>query len=170
MVEVGFKGLWFIAKYLPAFLLRRYFTANRLAGLVYVDVMPRNDAVTLNLAAPGTAVVYLQIINLAPVAIQLEQAEFRLTVGSISSKFTIVRKQRFEVGEIGTIHFDQNLQDSQARAIAQQMRDLRITLDGYMEFSSMIRPFPRDVRHLDGIRARVFNENYWQQLGTRTES
>jgi hypothetical protein len=144
IAEVGFKGLWVLAKYLPAFLLRRYFTASRLAGLVYVDVMPRNDAVTLNLAAPGTAAVYLQIINLAPVAIQLEQAEFRLTAGSISTKFTVVRKQRFEVGEIGAIQFDQSLQDSQARTIAQQLRDLR---------------------HLDGIRARVFNENYWQSVG-----
>ncbi len=163
IAEVGFKGLWVVAKYLPAFLLRRYFTADRLAGLVYVDVMPRNDSVTLNLAAPATAAVNLQVINLAPVAIQLEQAEFRLTAGNVSTKFTVVRKQRFGVGEIAYIHCDQNLQDSQARAIAQQMSDLRITLDGHIEFSSAIRAFPREIRYLEGIRARFFNENFWKQ-------
>lgn len=160
--QAGIKGLWVLARYLPPFLLRRRFTAERLAGLVYVDVMPRNDAITLNLAAPATAMVYLQLINLAPVAIQLEQAEFRLTCGSVSKRFTVVRKQRLEVGQIGTIYFDETLQDSQARSIAGQLKDLRVAMDGHIEFSSAIRPFARSVQHLDGIRARVMNENFWQ--------
>ena len=162
--QVGIKGLWALAKYLPALILRRRFTPERLAGLVYVDVMPRNDAVSLNLATPATATVYVQVINLAPVAIQLEQAEFRLICGSVSTKFTVVRKQRFEVGQIGTICFDQTLQDSQSRAIAGQLKDLRVAIDGHIEFSSAIRPFARSVHHLDGIRARVINENFWQEL------
>lgn len=159
--EIGFKGLWVVARHLPAFLLRWYFTAERLEGLIYVDVVPRHDAVTLNLAAPGTAGVYIQIINLAPVAVQLEQAEFRLTCGSVTAKFTVLRKQWIKVGEIATVHFEQTLQDSQARSIAGQLKDLRVALDGHIEFSCSIRPFPRQVRYLDGIRARVFNENFW---------
>ncbi|MDP3673127.1 MAG: hypothetical protein Q8R69_25970 [Telluria sp.] len=161
--QAGIKGLWVLARYLPPFLLRRRFTAERLAGLVYVDVIPRNDAVSVNLATPATATVYMQVINLAPVAIQLEQAEFRLTCGSVSTKFTVVRKQRFEVGQIGTIYFDQTIQDSQARAIAAQLKDLRVSMDGHIEFSSAIRSFARSVHHLDGIRARVVNENFWRE-------
>lgn len=161
--QAGIKGLWALARYLPPFLLRRRFTPERLAGLVYVDVMPRNDAVTLNLATPATATVYLQVINLAPVAIQLEQAQFRLICGSVSTKFTVVRKQRFEVGEIASIYFDETIQDSQARMIAGQLSDLRIAIDGHIEFSSAIRPFPRSVHYLDGIRGRVLNERFWEK-------
>jgi hypothetical protein len=159
--QAGIRGLWALARYLPSFLLRRRFTPERLAGLVYVDVIPRNDAVTLNLAMPATVTVYLQVINLAPVAIQLEQGEIRLICGGVSIKFTVVRKQRFEVGEIGTIYLDDSIHDSQARTIAQDS-DLRVAVAGHLEFTSAIRPFSRNLGHLDGIRAHLVNVQSWQ--------
>jgi hypothetical protein len=41
---------------------------------------------------------------------------------------------------------------------------MRVALDGHIEFTSSIRPFARQVRYLEGVRAHTFNEKF---LGVR---
>jgi len=55
-----------LVRYLPGFLLRRYYTPERLASLVYCDVLPRGESVQLDLGPEASARLFLQLINLSP--------------------------------------------------------------------------------------------------------
>ena len=46
---IPIRQLWAFLAWLPKFLLRRKFTPEVLGGLIYVDIQPRNDPVTLDL-------------------------------------------------------------------------------------------------------------------------
>lgn len=161
--DFTFKGLWLVARHLPGFLLRIFFTRERLSGLVHVDVLSRHDPVTLSLAPPASATVYLQIINLSPVSVELDRAEFRLVCGGVAIKSAILKKQTFKVGQIGWLLFQETMQDSQAQHIAKATSDMRVSVDGHMEFNCGIQAFSKTIPSLDGIRPRLVNENFWSR-------
>jgi len=63
---IAFKSLWVIGRHLPSFFLRLYFTRERLASLVYIDIRARHDSVSIDLSPNAAATIYLQVINLCP--------------------------------------------------------------------------------------------------------
>lgn len=155
------KGIWTVLRVLPAFLLRKYFTKARLAQLIYVDLRPRHEQVTVQLATPATARVYLQIINLSPVLIELQQAEFSLVMGGISIRTTVLKKQEFKVGEITDLYLYFDINEGQAKNIAQHQMRNPASLEGHIEFASTIQSFPRQVHGLSGIAPNYQNVNAW---------
>ncbi|MDB5874602.1 MAG: hypothetical protein JWQ07_4044 [Ramlibacter sp.] len=160
---IAFKGLWVIARHLPGFLLRMYFTKQRLADLVYVDIRPRHDPVMVNLAPPASATVYLQIINLGPVPVELDRAEFRLVCGGHPIKTILVRKQTFPVGEICWLYFQEGIQDSQAEHISRFAAENTVLVDGHIEFNCSVQQFSKTVPALEGVRPHFLNQNFWSQ-------
>jgi hypothetical protein len=151
------RGLWVVGRHLPAALVRLYFTRERLANLIYVDIRPRHSGVTIQLASPAFAEIYLQLINLAPVPVELDRAEFRLMFGGSSIKTFILQKRTFQVGEIVGLYMREVIPDSSADQMVRGSVDNPVSLDGHIEFNCSLRSFPKTVGALEGIQARFMN-------------
>jgi hypothetical protein len=164
MIEsIGFQSLWALVRYLPSFLIGWYFTKERLASLVHIDLRPRHDPVTLELHPNGVARIYLQVINLCPVPLQLEAADFRLTYSGAQVKFIVIAKRDFGVGSIESLVLQEGISEPAADSIGRSP-DNPVTLEGHVEFSSPIRSFAKTVGALEGIRPRLVNLAQRQKL------
>lgn len=160
---ISVQGLWPLARRIPwlfGLIARSYFTVNRLAGLVYVDVFPRHESTLLDLAALASFRLHLQIINLSPFEIELEQANFHLVCGGVKLDAIVLKKQRIASGVSVSLFISGPINDAQAQQIALLHKQNSTTLDGNIEFKCQVRSFAKQVGQLSGIQAVVINDGY----------
>lgn len=156
------KGLWPIlsrAPWLVALVLRKYFTPTRLAGLVYVDLYPRHESARVDLGQVAGFQIHLHVINLSPVELELEQANFNFYCGGVRLESILVKKQRIAPGADTSLFLSGPISDGQANQIARLYRQNESSLDGNIEFKCAVRSFARAINRLDGIRLAVVNES-----------
>lgn len=152
------RGLWPVISRLPGWVVGWMFPAARLADLMYVDMMPRHDSATVNLADLASFDVYLQVINLSPFVAEVDRAELVLQCGGAPLKAQNVRKQKIASGEIAMLHFSNSISDGAARHIALQS-EVRAWVEGHIEFNGPVRQFAKHLRQLDGVNIRLLNRN-----------
>jgi hypothetical protein len=156
---IPIKQLWALLARLPKFFLRRKFTPETLAGLVYVDLRPRHDPATLDLGQSATFELWLQVINLSPFEVELDRADFGLRCGPIL-RAGISRRQKIAPGEITSLRVHGSMTDGQADEIGWSLaRNNPISLEGHMDFNCALHSFPKTIYNLEGICPRVINAN-----------
>ena len=153
---IPIKQLWAFFAWLPKFILRRKFTPETLAGLIYLDLLPRYDPATLNLGESASFELWLQIINLSPFEVELDRAEFRLWCGPILNA-AILKRQKIAPGEIASFKVHGPITDGQARQIAKTIAGNSVSLEGHIDFNCALHAFAKNVGHLKGINPRVLN-------------
>jgi hypothetical protein len=154
-------GLWPIARRIPwlvGLVARRYFTEERLAGLVYVDMFPRNESTRLDLAAIASFQVHLQLINLSPFELELQQANFHLWCGGVKLDAIVLKKERISSGASKSLFLSGPINDAQANQIALMHRGNTTSLGGNIEFKCSARSFAKQILQLSHIQAIVINE------------
>ncbi|MES1983220.1 MAG: hypothetical protein V4443_12205 [Pseudomonadota bacterium] len=156
---IPIQGVWLLLRRLPGFLLKRYFTQERLAQLIYVDVRPRHDSAEVHLGQTAYFNLYLQVINLSPFSVELDRASFRFWFGGGTLDALILKKQTISSGELTTFYISGTIPDGHANQMARLYKDNPVALDGNIEFNCRVRPFAKTVGHLDGINAKVYNAN-----------
>jgi hypothetical protein len=147
---------------LPKLFLRRHFTAEKLAGLIYVDIKPRHESVTINLSQGASFTLWIQVINLSPFDLELDRANFVFWCGSARFKTSILKRQIIAPGEIVSLHIEDVIPDGYAQQIAKSSES-RMALEGNMEFNCKVRSFAKNIGHLDGINARILNANFYNK-------
>ena len=160
---ISVQGLWPLVRRVPwlsALLARWYFTVDRLAGLVYVDLYPRHEAAHVDLGLVATFQLHLQIINLSPFELELEQANFHFWVGGVKLEVIVVKKQRIASGASTSLFLSGNLNDGQANQIAMHHKQNSASLDGNIEFKCRVSSFARQVPQLSGVQVVVINEKH----------
>lgn len=154
---IPIQSIWSLLRRLPAFFLRRYFTAEKLAGLIYVDIKPRHDSVVVNLGQGASITLWFQAINLSPFPVELDRASFRFWCGGAIVKISILNKQIIAPGEIATLYAYELIPDGHADQMAMTIEENSCGLEGNIEFNSKVRSFAKNLGHLDGIHPRVLN-------------
>lgn len=154
---IPIQSIWSIFRHLPALLLRHYFTPTRLAGLIYVDLLPRHNSAEINLGQGATISLWLQVINLSPFPVELDRASFRFWCCGTIVKMSILNKQTIKPGEVVALHTDELIPDSHADQISRNITEYSCALEGNIEFNSKVRSFAKNLGHLDGINPRVLN-------------
>ena len=157
---IPIQGLWRLLRVLPSFVLRWYFTPEKLARLIYIDLRPRNDSAVVNLGQSASFSLCLQAINLSPFSVELDRASFRFWCGGSTLNASILKKQVIAPGEIGDLYLNEAIPDGHANQMAKQIEGNRFALDGNIEFNCKIRSFAKNIGHLDGINAKVFNAQH----------
>ena len=153
---IPIQGLWRLLRWLPGFLVRRYFTQERLARLIYVDLRPRHDSAVVDLGETASFSLYLLAINLSPFPIELDRASFRFWAGGTTLDAAILNKLSISPGEIATLHVRGLIPDGPANQMARHL-DNPVALDGNIEFNCSVRSFAKTVGHLDGINPKIYN-------------
>lgn len=156
--SIPIQGIWRLLRWLPGFLLRRFFTQERLAQLIYVDIRPRHDSVVVDLSQTATFSLYLQAINLSPFSVELDRASFRFWLGGVTLNASILKKQIITPGEKATLYIGETIPDGLANQMARHI-DNPVALDGNIEFNCSVRSFAKTVGHLDGINPKFHNAN-----------
>lgn len=161
MELISVQGLWPLARRIPwliGLLARWYFTADRLAGLVYVDVFPRHESTRLDLATLASFQVHLQLINLSPFELELEQANFHLWCGGVKLDAIVLKKERISSGVSKSLFISGSINDAQAKQIALLHGKNSTSLDGNIEFKCNVRSFAKQVGQLSAIQTVVIND------------
>ena len=157
---IPIQSIWSILRRLPALLLRRYFTAEKLAGLVYIDIRPRHDSAMIDLGQVTSFTLYLQAINLSPFSVELDRASFRFWYGGVTLNASILNKQVIGPGEIASLYLHEAIPDGHAKQMAKSHPNNPVALEGNIEFNCKVRSFAKRVGHLDGINPRVLNAQF----------
>ena len=155
--SIPIQSIWSVLRRLPAFLLRRYFTSVKLAGLIYIDVRPRHDSAVVDLGQIASFTLYLQAINLSPFSVELDRASFRFWYGGVTLNASILNKQCIGPGEIASLYLHEAIPHGHANQMAKAADNNPVALDGNIEFNSKVRSFAKRVSHLDGINPKVYN-------------
>jgi hypothetical protein len=148
-----------LVAWLPPFFLRWYYSPARLAQLVYVDLMPRNESALLNLGSAATFRLAMQVINLSPFSIELDRAVIRLNCGTSPLEASNLERRTIRPGEVTSVYFQNIIADGHADQIVQYSPDNAGGLDGVFEFNSRLHQFTRQVPHLSGIQFKRVNDH-----------
>ena len=167
---ISVQGLWPLVRRVPWLAAKSaswYFTAERLASLIYVDLFPRHESAYVDLGPTSTFQLHLQIINLSPFELELEQANFRFMVEGIQMEKIIVQKQRISSGKSISLFLSGDISDGQAKQIAANHKQNAVahrsnsaSLDGNIEFRCGVRSFAKPILQLSGVQVVVKNEQY----------
>lgn len=150
------KGL---IRYVPSFLLKRHFTAERLANLVYFDLAPRGETAHINVGQAASANLYIQVINLAPLPIEFDRAQLDMDFCGGRINFVHLSRHRLESGSISEIALHSTVTDGSAAAIVNSTESSpRAWLHGTVEFNCSLRNFSKRIG-LSDIRPVVINAN-----------
>ena len=160
---ISVKGLWPLVSRVPwlaALAGRWYFTANRLAGLVYVDLYPRNESARVDLGPVATFQLHLQLINLSPFELEIDQANFHFWTGGVKLDAIVLKKERIAPGVSMSMFLSGSVGDGQANQIAKLHEQNPISLDGNIEFKCIVRSFARQIGLLSGVQAAFINAKH----------
>jgi hypothetical protein len=170
---VAVQGLWPFLSRIPgviALLGRWYFTAERLAGMVYVDLYPRHEPARVDLGPVATFQLHLQLMNLSPFELELDRANFHFSCGGVRVDAHILKKLKVRSGASQSLFISGAIPDGAADQIALVFKGNDISLDGNIEFNCAVRSFPKTVGSLSGIQARVVNEHLRARRTERSDA
>ena len=162
LIPVASSAAKLLLSWAPAFLLRWYYTPERLSRLVYIDVQPRNQSVYLNLAPAADFRVAMQVINLSPFTIELDRARIELSCGTIPLEATNLERRRIEAGEVAAVYFAQLVPSDHAQQIVANQGTNSSSLCGLFQFNCKVQPFARNVPALSGLSVFTVNAHLRQ--------
>jgi hypothetical protein len=147
-----------LLRYMPNFLLRRYYNAERLANLVYCDLLPRSDSAQLDLGQVTSAQVFLQVINLSPLPIELDRAQLLMHYGGASIDFFYLSPRiPVESGVVAFVPLRSSIHERSAQVIGQSRNaPQKAWLTGSLSFNCAVMNFEKSIS-LSEIRLHLVN-------------
>jgi hypothetical protein len=142
---------------LPAWVVRYWYPAGRLADLLYVDIFPRSDSVWINFGSSPEIRVQIQVINLSPFPCEIEQGQLELLCEGVSVKLRLLQRRRLASGEIAVVCLHEALSDGQAKTIRANWGSNTTSMSGTVEVASSINRFTKPVQNLSGIHVSPAN-------------
>lgn len=159
---IPIRSLWTFVRHAPAFILRRFFPKHRLAELIYVDLRPRFEPATLDLADGGRYSFWFNVINLSPFNVELQSAELSFWYCGCQIKTSLVTKRAFSPGVIEPMQISGVVESGIANQIALTRARSNMLMDGYfeglIEFDCKLHGFQKNIGHLAGVSPIVSNE------------
>lgn len=142
--------------WLPNFYLKWRYPATRLAGLIYLDVQPRCEAVHLDLGKEATLRLALQIINLSPVAVEIDRASLKFQYAGGGASLDSLKREKLASGQIGMIYLEGQIADGHDNHMARNWQGNPAWLSGTVEFNCAVRHFGKSV-NLMGLQVTQVN-------------
>jgi hypothetical protein len=131
-----------------------------MADLILVDVRPRARSVTANLGEIPTFEVWMQVINMSPFEVTLEQSQLDLLCAGISLQCSDVKKHTFKPGQVSSIHFTSDIGDGKANNIARHYLQNDSSISIHFEMNCALHNFSKTLDNLEGVNVFFLNTNY----------
>lgn len=150
---------WKYLSWLPKSILRRMFTKEKLSGMVYLDIQPRNTSARVNLGSMASTDVYFQIINMTPFEIELDRAEVEFYCAGVSLKMKHILKQSYASGQQSSFLVSEEISDAKANQIAKLFSENSSAITISCEFNCSLHHFSKHNHSLEGVNVQFINEN-----------
>jgi hypothetical protein len=155
---ISIGAIWRLLTWLPNFALRRVFTQQRLSEMILFDIRPRFDPATFNLGKPASYELWLQITNISPFLVTLDQASFKFQFGGVRLESHILEHLQFPSGQTKDFHIEGPINEEQAEQMAQHVESMNgASLSGVLEFNCPLHDFSKNTWQLNQIRPRFVN-------------
>ena len=158
MIELtAISTLWKLFAWMPKFILRRMFTKEKLSNLIMFDVRPRYEYAHVDLGEVSKYTLWLQLTNLAPVAIELDRAEIVFGCAGAELKSSILKRDTIESGETMSIHVSGTLDSCNAAFIARTWGANNSYISANIEFNCVLHNFSKQTGRLEGVIPSFIN-------------
>ncbi len=149
--------IWKYFRWLPKFILRRVFSKQRLADLVYIDLQARHTSAEVNLGEIAEQRLYFRVINMSPFDVELDRAEIDFNCAGVSIKTKHIKTQRFKAGEIGSLYISEEISSAKANQIARLYESNGSRIAIHAEFKCALQDFHKVLYNLEGVNVRFVN-------------
>ncbi len=157
METLSIVEIWKYLRWLPKFILKRVFTKQRLADLIFIDVQARHKSVEVNLSEVSEHRIYFRVINMSPFDVELDRAEIDFNCAGTSLVTKHIKKQLFKSGEVGSLFISNEVSSSKANQIAKLYESNESSVTFHGEFSCALQNFQKVLYGLDGINVAFVN-------------
>lgn len=158
--------LWKWFRWLPKFVLRKVFSADRMAGLVLVDVRPRHRSISVNLSAGGSFKVWFRLINMSPFEIEVDRAEIILQINGAKLKALRLQRQKFSAGEVAEFFMEGDVSSVDCDHITEHTDIDNASIELHIDFNCTLHSFKNGEARLEGVNVQYTNLEWRKsQLG-----
>lgn len=158
MIEpTAISTLWKLFAWLPKFIMRRMFTKEKLSNLVIFDVCQRNEYAQINLGEVSRFTLHLQLINLSPVTIELEQAEIIFNCAGTDLKSSLLKREAIKLGEVKPLYVHDSIPSGSAAHIAKFHENNKSYISANLEFNCDLHNFSKQTGDLNGVIPSFIN-------------
>lgn len=142
---------------LPGKLLRRYWTEERLAQKVKIDVRGRGDGLVFDLGRPQSVRVWLKATNFAPFPVTIDRIRLELWAGSrLGEVWCLDRKPIAPTHEAELMVLGlQGVDLGERLASTNDHLVCRLHIDAYLVCK--VRDFVKRQPNMEGVRGRLSN-------------
>ena len=159
--------IWRYFRWLPQFMMIRIFNQERLAGMTYLDVKPRQHSVKVNLGQPAKFDIYFQVINMSPYEIELDRSEIEFQCAGVRLKTLHIRKSKFTSGQISFFHVEGEISEINAENIALCCEENNSSITIHSDFNCSLHNFSKAQHNLEGVNVEFVNKNIRDNIHNR---
>lgn len=150
---------WKYLRWLPRFLLKKMFTKQKLAGMVYFDVQPRYTSARVDLGESASAAIYFQLINMSPFDIELDRADIEFLCAGVKLNIKHIIKLSLLSGEKKVLHVCTDISDAKRKQIAEFSKESSSSICISSEFNCVLHNFSQHHHSLEGVNVEFSNAN-----------
>lgn len=152
MIEgMTFSVFWRLMTWLPAFILRRFFSKQTLAERTRIDVRPRNNPVQIRGGEIPEATIWLQISNKGYFPIELDRLTVELWLAGVTAQFYSLDRVIIEAGAEQEVYLRGPLAIGHIKHLAHNRNNSNTSISVRAEFNSKIHNFSVITGQLSGI-------------------
>lgn len=153
--------IWKLFAWLPSFLLKWFFSKERLANQFILDIQPRHTGVRIDLGEISDFDIYFRIVNTSPFTIELDRMEIDLFCAGTKLKTYYMKRTSYKPGETAMLFADGQINTSSANQISRLYEKSTSRIELNCEFNCpTVQSFPKHNIVLDGLNIEFINAEY----------
>lgn len=142
------------------FLLRKKFSKEVLSDLIDFDVMPRHEAVRIDLGPIPSFSIALVVTNRSPFEMELDRSKVELVCAGLSLDCYILERAPIPSSEKREFFLRGSMSSEYADAIAKNINSHQTAILAMIEFNCSVHNFQKRTSSLSGIRVDFVNTNW----------
>lgn len=143
--------------WIAPFLLKRKFNAAALADLIDFDVLPRHEAVRIDLGSISTFSIALVLTNRSPFDVELDRAKVELSCAGLNLDCYILERTPIPSSGKREFFLRGTVPSEYADAICKNIDQHRTAISAVIEFNCSVHNFQKRTLSLGGIRTEFVN-------------
>lgn len=143
-------------------LLRKKYPKTVLADLVDFDVIPRHEALNIDLCSAANFRLAVVVANRSPFVIELDRARVSVHCAGYELECFILERTLIPAAKKHEFFLRGHISNEIADAIHGNLASHQTGISASIEFNCSVHNFQKRTQHLGGVRA-VFSNTEWRQ-------
>jgi hypothetical protein len=162
LAAFGTKALTRAVSWAAPALLRKKFSKTVLADFIDFDVLPRHEALNIDLCSTANFRLAVVVTNRSPFVVELDRARVALHCAGYELECFILERTLIPASEKHEFFLRGHIANEIADAIHGNLGNHQAGISASIEFNCSVHNFQKRTQHLGGVRA-VFSNTEWRQ-------